>query len=86
MEKTAEDFRLQAEKENITEWFQRRCAFCKYPMKYLFQNGEVLYDSGCDCVSYPYVIQKRSWEDIAEGYNMQTNPEVIEIINNFWKF
>ena len=84
--RTGADFRAAAEKHGITRWQIHDCSICDYPCGYLFRGDEVFYDSGCDCVTYRSDLHPRSWEDVAEQYNMQSHPAVIEAYDTFWYF
>lgn len=83
--RSGDDFKKQAVKLNITKWPMHDCSICGYPCGYLFRGDEVFYDSGCDCVNYTN-IQPRNWEDVAEHYNMQSHPDVIKKMDEFWGF
>lgn len=84
--KTGEDFKSQAKLKNITEWHIRNCSICNYPLGYYFhEDGRVFYDNGCDC-GFGKSMNIRSWDNVAEHYNMQDYPSVIEKMNNFWGF
>ncbi len=83
--KTAQDFEKAVKEHNITNWPIHNCSICGYECGYLFKDGKVGYDSGCDCVSYSN-IQQRPWSDIVEQYNMQTNSDVILKYDLFWHF
>lgn len=84
--KNAQDFQKSARENKIVQWTIHQCSMCDYPCGYIFEpNGDVSYDSGCDCVTYTN-IQPCSWEDVASHYNLQTNPQVIEEMDDFWKF
>ena len=86
--KTAEQFREQAIKLGLHYWEHHTCAICGEPVGYYFfayPNYEVVFDSGCGCTfgSNPH---PSSWEDVAEFYNMQTNPDIINIMDKFWQW
>lgn len=85
MNKTIKDFQEQVEKLNITRWNIHDCSICWYPCGFIFENGLVFYDSGCDCVNH-INIQPRPWEDVAEQYNMQSHEKAIDNYNKFWGF
>lgn len=54
-------------------WKVHDCSMCGYPCGYLFNDDEVAYDSGCDCVRYSPVIQPRTYADVANQINMQND-------------
>jgi len=88
--KTPEDFKNAALKHNIKTWEIRKCSICRYPLSYhFFVDGasvEVSLDTGCDCVSYMVPYKNSSWQEVADLYNMQTNPGVILDFRRFWGF
>lgn len=86
--KTAEDFRQQAIRLNLGYWEHHTCAVCGCPVGYYFfrwPGYEVVFDSGCGC-SRRENIHPSSWEEVADHYNMQKNPEVIEEMDRFWRW
>lgn len=88
MSKTPEEFIQAAIDRNLTQWPIHNCSMCGYPCSYVMpanNRSKVFYDSGCDCVTYTNV-QPRSWQDIADHYNSQTNPVFIAEMNLFWGF
>lgn len=86
VKRTGEDFRNQAEELKLISWPQRGCSFCGAMIGYRFVDGKAFYDSNCNCVNYTTPLQPRSWDDIADFYNMQNNPVTIEEMDNFWEF
>ena len=83
--KTEEQFKEQASAKDIINWPIHNCSICKYQCGYYFEpDGSVYYDNGCDCGgsggSY------RTWKEVADHYNRQTNPEYINKMNEFWGF
>jgi len=95
MIKTAEELKQQAQKISLHCWIIRSCSMCDYPLGYYFENNyeDVVFDSGCDCVNYGPHIEKRSWEELAENYNLnqpERNPKIskqyLEEVNKIWKF
>jgi len=85
MMKTADEFKVQAEKKEITGWDSHGCSLCGYVVGYKFKDGHVGYDNGCDCTGGQNV-RMSSWEEVAESYNMQSNENVIRKMNEFWGF
>lgn len=81
--KTEEDFKKAVEERNITEWRIHNCSLCGYPCGYVFNEGRVGYDSGCDCTGGSH-LSSRSYWDVAHFYNTQTNPEYIAKMDEFW--
>jgi len=84
--RSPEEFRSAVEKKKIHFWFIHQCSFCNYRCGYVFRDGDVFYDSGCDCVTYGYVITPKDYEDVAEQYNMQTHEKFIRDMDEFWGF
>ncbi len=85
MSRSAEDFKKQAKEKGITRWVIHHCSMCDYPCGYLFNGDKVEYDAGCGCVTYRDV-QSRTWDNVAEHYNMQKNEKVIAQMDKFWGF
>jgi hypothetical protein len=92
MIKSPEELKEQATKIGLHRWRVHNCSMCGYPCGYEIHDNEVFYDSGCDCVSYSN-IQPRSWEDLANSYNMnqpENNPDIsqkyLDELNDIWKF
>ena len=83
--RTPEEFKEQAEKLNITFWPGHNCSLCGYQVGFYFADGNVSYDNGCDCTSGQN-LNPRTWEDVAKRYNMQSHPEVISRMDEFWGF
>lgn len=87
MKRLADEFRKAALEKNINWWSVHSCSMCDYScgfMLFIYEH-EVIYDHGCDCVRNPNkTIQ--SWEHVAEIYNMQSHPDVIKNMNEFWGF
>jgi hypothetical protein len=86
--RTEEEFKKQVEVKEITFWPHHDCSICGYVCGYHFKNGHVGYDNGCYCTgrSYGENITSRTWSDLAEAYNIQTHPEVISEMDEFWGF
>lgn len=72
MEKvTVEQVKEAVQEHGIKVWELRECSVCRTPLTYAFNGGEPTYDSNCGCVSYSTVPEPRSWESVAEIFNMQ---------------
>ncbi len=82
--KTAEHFARAAHEHGITYWPIRACSICGYQLAYLIDRDVVLYDPGCDCTYQSY--ERRSFGDLADHYNMQSNPDVVAQMDRFWRF
>jgi hypothetical protein len=84
--KTAEDFKKVVLKNNIYFWGVDMCSLCNILCGFLFKDGYVFYDGGCDCLISSSNIRTTSWNEVAEFYNRQTNPIIISEMNKFWGF
>lgn len=84
--KIGEDFRIQAQEKGVTEWRFRKCSLCKVPIGFMFQGSTVLRDTNCNCVPYTTQPEEVSWDAVAGVYNLQTNPDTIQKMNEFWGF
>lgn len=87
--KTSEDFKKAVEEHHIEYWPVHNCSMCEYPCAFLFNfaGHEVVYDSGCDCTKWGYTRSLRSWDSVAQQYNINLkNPETMKKYNEFWKF
>jgi len=82
----AEDFKKASKKKGITFWPVHICSICGFNCGYEICGEHVGYNSGCGCITCPGWIQERSWEDLAEHYNMQNSEKVIQKMNEFWGF
>lgn len=78
------EFKLQAELKNITYWPSHDCAICGKSVGTEIVNGEASYRSACGCAWSPN--HSHGWENVAERYNMQSNPVVIKRMDEFWGF
>lgn len=83
--KSAEDFRRAAKEHNIVRWGIRDCSICGYGLAYDIDGEKITFDSGCHCVDYQCHIE-RTWQDLADHYNLQTDVATIERYNEFWGF
>lgn len=83
--KTGLDFKNAVEKHGITEWHIHNCSICGYDCGYRFINGDVYYDNGCYCTCGEN-LNSRTWDDVANQYNMQDNTNVIAKMDKLFKF
>ena len=72
---TAEQVRDAALAANVTSVPSHPCSFCGHLVGYRIIDGELWYDSGCECVYNPDSLQRRSWQAAADYINMQTSLE-----------
>ena len=87
MRRTGKEFRAAAVKHGIHEWKSHDCAICGYIVGWLFgeEHELVIFDHGCDCTGRRSHSTK-TWEDVANNYNIQTNEKVIAEMDKFWGF
>lgn len=87
MTRTVDEFQRAARERGITEWPRDPdgCSGCGYPVGYRFDRGEVYFDVGCRCTHGPK-WEPRSWQDVADHYNMQGHPDWIARMDAFWGF
>lgn len=58
----------------------RNCCLCDYPLRYLYIDNVLHYDSGCDCVTY-INIQPRDEHDL--DFYLDPKHGYIDDINKF---
>jgi hypothetical protein len=83
----SEQFKQAAIKNGITKWESHGCSICGYIVGHIFSPDyeQVAFDHGCDCTGR-YSHSMRTWQDVADSYNMQKNEEVIKKMDEFWGF
>lgn len=72
---TAEEVKELVDKAGMKRFSIHHCGFCKYPcgfLFYAFEEHEVVYDNGCDCVTYDG-LRVSSWQELADFINIQTS-------------
>lgn len=74
MKVTANQLRDAAVAAGVRKIDHHDCSFCGYMVAYYVRDGELYFDSGCNCTSNPDSFQRRSWQSAAEWINMQTDP------------
>lgn len=86
--KTAKDFEdvIKNRGPQFQQWNIHDCSICGYPCGYVFENGHVRYDSSCDCVKYGSSIKYRTYQEIADHYNMEDHVDCIKEMNKYWGF
>lgn len=68
--KTAEDFKNAVEKNNIREYFPRRCSICSEYFGYVFKDEKIYFDSNCGCFFYKdSACVETTWYDLSTLYN-----------------
>ncbi len=80
---TVEQIKDAVKEHDIRVWKLRGCSICLIPLTYSFNGDDPTYDSNCDCVSYSTEPEPRSWESIAEIFNMQTPAIRMYMWNEF---
>lgn len=84
--KKAQDFKEKVKEFDIKFWKINVCCFCGYECGYVFENGEVFYDNGCSCTYQTPNLNKKSYENVAESYNMQTSQKYIKEMDAHFHF
>ena len=79
------EFQKIVTERDLKVWQIHDCSMCRYPCGFIFEDGDVGYDSGCDCTGGS-PIQYREWSDVADHYNRQSNPDVTKNMDDFWGF
>jgi hypothetical protein len=82
--RTADEFRRQAKAKALWRWVVHRCAVCGYPHGFRFTDDRVAYDGGCLCAPQP--VREADWHEVADHYNLQTDPDAIRRDDEFWGF
>jgi hypothetical protein len=54
----------------------RKCSMCNYPLGYIFKDGALVYDAGCDCTS-SYSLEPRMVSDLTDWLDMN-KPELFD--------
>jgi len=70
MKVTAQQVEEAVNKSGITKLDHHDCSMCGYMCAYLFRDGLVGFDAGCNCVTY-HDIRQASYQEIADWINMQ---------------
>lgn len=82
--KTTLDFKQVVEERKLTHYDVNDCSICGVYYGYKFNRGDVYFNSSCGCASsYPRIS---SYQEIADDYNRQSHPQIIEKMNAFWGF
>ncbi len=86
IERTPNEFREAVEQREITFWPTHPCSMCGYQCGYVFASMSVGYDRGCYCTGGGDRVERRTWREVADHYNMQSSPAVIAKMDLFWGF
>lgn len=78
MKVTAQEVEEAVKKSGITRLHIRNCSMCNYPLAYLFEQGDVGFDAGCDCVTY-HNIRLSSYQAVADHVNIQNDEWAAKI-------
>lgn len=84
MKKTGKDFKEAVQALELSEWVLTSCSICKAELQFRFIDGEIYYDSSCDCVAFSTPLQPRTWGDLADFYN--DYPHFTEDMNKVFGF
>ncbi len=69
---TVDDLKKAVTEHDIRIWPLRQCSMCLTSLTYAFDGDRITYDANCSCVTYTRPPEKRSWDSVAEIFNMQT--------------
>lgn len=83
--KTANDIKRAVDESGLCGIAVHECSICRYQCGYVFKDGGVLYDRGCDCVTYQDLAPS-SFDDVAAFYNRQADPKIIDQLNAMFGF
>lgn len=56
------------------------CGICGCPVCYVIENGNVYFDSTCDCSHGQSPLRPRTWDDLADFIHQHTPEEVEKLI------
>jgi hypothetical protein len=75
---TLDELRTRAIEKLKTEGslYLRDCSLCGYPLRYVWRNGQMLFDAGCDCMCAPRKLYKASFEEL--DFYLQQEPFLKE--------
>lgn len=83
--RTPEEFRDKAKEKAISHWNLHECSLCGVGYGFeIDSNLNVFFSTSCGCASSSPKLS--DWKEIANIYNVQTNPEVIKKMDGFWGF
>ena len=84
--KKAEDFERAVKIYDLHYFPLRTCSICEYLIGYLFSQGNVFFDSGCDCIFPNVNLSSSSYQSLADLYNMNIGNETQNEMDEFFKF
>ena len=71
---TGDEVKEILQKRNATFIPWHNCSICGVPIGYVMKGELVYYKPGCGCIDHG-TLEPRTFDDIANGYNMQDNDE-----------
>jgi hypothetical protein len=77
---SAQEVRDAALSAKITHVNHHRCSICDSMVGYYIENGDLFFDSMCDCTSLWSQPQECLWQEAADWINMQTDVSYQEEI------
>lgn len=57
------------------------CGVCGSPVGYLISDGDILFDSSCDCSSFRGNYRLENWDEVDKELILSQNPNLLEIKN-----
>lgn len=81
---------VAGENRESAVWNVHNCSLCGYPCGYIINvepregEGEVFYDSGCDCTCGGPNYRPSSFENMYDHYKLQINQEYIASIEKLF--
>lgn len=69
----------QVREHGYTHLEHHDCSLCGYMTSYLFENGDVLFDAGCDCTRRQ-ALREASYGDVAHWLGMQSSDDIRDQI------
>jgi hypothetical protein len=71
---TADHVRSVVRASGRSWWTLRACSICDRPVGYSFAATDPAWDGSCDCTPTWTPPETRTWEEVAEHFNMQSAP------------
>lgn len=78
------EFMNAARESKLKRWPILRCGICNAWHDFVFEGDEVKYDVGCLCRGT--CLKPSSWDEVADHYNIQSNPHLIREMDAQWGF
>lgn len=83
---TAEEVRQSCIKNQITRVISHDCSLCGVPVGYSIRGDEILFHPQCGCSSGYYPPEPRTWQDLSDWINMQSNEKAWDEIAGRFSF